>query len=145
MTTARTFRRTLALAALALTGPRPAAAQQPLAVPKFPIAPSGLGLTGDVRPHQYLGVIGRRAAWLGEETGTAELWVHPFKLADRFALSFKIPDYVEPIPGADVARTGAPDPARRPGHSPAGDHRQLPHGVPVRVARRLRRPVHVLG
>jgi hypothetical protein len=103
--TACTLRRTLALAALALTGLRPAAAQQVLAVPKFPITPSGLDLTGDVRPHQYLGVIGRRAAWLGDETGTAELWVHPFKLADRFALSFKIPDYVEPIPGADVART----------------------------------------
>ncbi len=95
----------LALAILAAAGVRPATAQQPLAAPKFPIARSPIGLTGDVRPHQYLGVIGRRAAWLGEETGTAELWVHPFKLADRFALSFKIPDYVEPIPGADVART----------------------------------------
>ena len=95
----------LVIALLATMRPHPAAAQQPLAVPKFPVVPSPIGLTGDVRPHEYLGVIGRRAAWLGEETGTAELWIHPFKLADRFALSFKIPDYVEPIPGADVART----------------------------------------
>lgn len=80
-------------------------AQQGPAVPKFSILPSPIGLAGDVRPHQYLGVIGRQAAWLGEETGAAELWAHPFKLADDFALAFKIPDYIEPIRGADVART----------------------------------------
>lgn len=76
-----------------------------LAVAKFPIAPSALALRGDVRPHQYVGVIGRRAAWLGVETGSAELWVHPIKLASDFRLDFRIPDYVEPIRGADVART----------------------------------------
>ena len=80
-------------------------AQQASAVARFPVAPSALGLTGDARPHQYLGVIGRRAAWLGQETGAAELWAHPFKLADGFELAFRIPDYVEPIRGADVART----------------------------------------
>ncbi len=86
-------------------GGRGARAQPASAVARFPIAPSPIGLTGDARPHQYLGVIGRRAAWLGEETGAAELWVHPFKLADGFELAFRIPDYVEPIRGADVART----------------------------------------
>jgi hypothetical protein len=95
----------LAVALLSALSPRAALGQQPHPVRKFPILASPIGLTGDVRPHQYLGVIGRRAAWLGEETGAAELWIHPFKLADRFQLSFKIPDYVEPIPGADVART----------------------------------------
>lgn len=93
---------------IALTAGLPgghANAQPAPAVPRFPIAPSPIGLAGDVRPHQYLGVIGRRAAWLGEETGAAELWVHPFKLADGFELAFRIPDYVEPIRGGDVART----------------------------------------
>ncbi|MBI2073625.1 MAG: hypothetical protein HYT81_11470 [Gemmatimonadetes bacterium] len=85
--------------------PGGATAQQASAVARFPIATSPIGLTGDARPHQYLGVIGRRAAWLGEETGAAELWAHPFKLADGFELAFRIPDYVEPIRGADVART----------------------------------------
>jgi hypothetical protein len=82
-----------------------AQAQQGPMVPRFAIEASPIGLVGDVRPHQYLGVVGRRAAWLGEETGAAELWVHPFKLADGFELAFKIPDYVEPIRGADVARS----------------------------------------
>jgi amino acid transporter len=76
----------------------------PIGVPKFAIAPSPIGLRGDVRPRQYLGVVGRKAAWLGVETGEAELWVHPLKLATRFRLDFRIPDYVEPIHGADVAR-----------------------------------------
>ncbi|KPK08562.1 MAG: hypothetical protein AMS20_01875 [Gemmatimonas sp. SG8_28] len=83
-----------------------ATAQGPAtAVPKFEIDPSPIALHGDVRPHQYLGVVGRAAAWLGTETGQAELWVHPMKLAADFGLSFVIPDYLEPVRGADVART----------------------------------------
>ncbi|HVQ30236.1 MAG TPA: GH116 family glycosyl hydrolase, partial [Vicinamibacteria bacterium] len=73
-------------------------------VPRFEIAPSPLALTGDVRPRQYLGVIGPKAAWLGTETGEAELWVHPLKLANGFHLDFKVPEYDAPVRGADVAR-----------------------------------------
>jgi hypothetical protein len=83
---------------------RPGSGQEPPAVHRFSIAESPLSLRTDARPQQYLGVVGRRAAWLGTETGAAELWVHPFKLADDFQLSFRIPDYLEPIRGADVAR-----------------------------------------
>lgn len=79
-------------------------AQDHPAVPRFEIAESPLTLRGDARPHQYLGAIGRRAAWLGTETGPAELWVHPYKLADDFQLTFRIPDYVDPVRGVDVAR-----------------------------------------
>ncbi|UCD23148.1 MAG: hypothetical protein JSW51_08785 [Gemmatimonadota bacterium] len=74
-------------------------------VTKFGIADSPIELKGDVRPHQYIAAIGRSAAWLGTETGAAELWVHPLKLASDFKIDFQIPDYVEPILGADVART----------------------------------------
>lgn len=74
-------------------------------VPKFEISASPLALRGDVRLHQYVGVIGRAAAWLGSETGEAELWVHPLKLANDFKLDFKIPDYVAVVRGIDVART----------------------------------------
>lgn len=76
-----------------------------LTVRKFPIELSPLTLRGDVRPRQYVGVVGRKAAWLGYETGEAELWVHPLKLATDFRLDFKIPDYVEAVPGTSVART----------------------------------------
>ncbi len=58
-----------------------------------------------MRPRQYLGVVGPRSAWLGVETGEAELWVHPLKLASGFSLAFRVPEYADPIRGADVART----------------------------------------
>ncbi len=93
------------LAATPLLTPHRAVAQLRTAVPKFEISTSRIGLAGDVRPHQYLGVIGRAAVWLGKETGEAELWVHPLKLASDFRLDFRIPDYVDPILGGDVART----------------------------------------
>lgn len=86
----------------AARGPDPAVQET---VPKFTIEPSPIGLVGDVRPRQYLGVVGRKAAWLGYETGEAELWVHPLKLASDFRLDFKIPKYVDPVRGSDVART----------------------------------------
>ena len=76
-----------------------------LSVPRFEIAPSPIGLTGPVRPGEYLGVTGPRAAWLGLETGEAELWVHPLKVGNRFRLSFSTPSYGAPIPGEQVART----------------------------------------
>ncbi len=82
-----------------------ATGQHPPTVSKFDVVPSPLALKGDARGGQYLGILGRAAAWLGSETGEAELWVHPFKLADDFRLDFRIPDYVEPIRGNDVART----------------------------------------
>jgi hypothetical protein len=75
------------------------------AVPRFVVAPSPVGLRGDVRPRQYLGVVGPRSAWLGVETGEAELWVHPLKLASGFRLDFRIPEYGEPVRGGDLART----------------------------------------
>ena len=76
-----------------------------LSVPRFPIAPSPIELTGPVRPGEYLGVTGPRAAWLGVETGEAELWVHPLKVGTGFRLSFATPHYGSPIPGNQVART----------------------------------------
>ena len=101
--------RTVAASALlSLLASSSARAEEPLrfpAVPRFAIAPSPVGLRGDVRPRQYLGVVGPRSAWLGLETGEAELWVHPLKLASGFSLSFRVPEYVEPVRGADVART----------------------------------------
>ena len=95
--------------------PGPAAAQRlpttqsgglaSLAVPRFEILRSDIQLTGPVRPEEYLGVVGPRAAWLGLETGQAELWVHPLKVGAGFELSFTAPGYGSPIPGDRLART----------------------------------------
>ncbi len=76
-----------------------------LSVPRFEIAPSPIELTGPVRPGEYLGVTGPRAAWLGVETGEAELWVHPLKVGSGFRLSFSTPGYGSPIPGDRIARS----------------------------------------
>jgi hypothetical protein len=76
-----------------------------LAVARFLIHDSPIELRAEVRSHQFVSAIGRASAWLGKETGEAEVWVHPFKLVDDFHLDFRIPDFMEPIRGADVART----------------------------------------
>lgn len=72
-------------------------------VPRFAVTPSPIGLLSDVRPREYLGVTGPRSAWLGNEVGNGELWVHPLKVATDFQLSFKVPRYRDPLKGADVA------------------------------------------
>jgi len=74
-------------------------------IERFDVQRSPISLVYDVRPGQYLGVTGPRSAWLGRETGEAELWVHPLKLVTGFQLSFKIPQYREPVRGTDVAST----------------------------------------
>ena len=91
-------------AAQRMSGPSPGSLAS-LSIPRFHIAPSPIELTGPVRPGEYLGVTGPRAAWLGEETGEAELWVHPLKVGNGFRLSFSTPSYGAPIPGDQVART----------------------------------------
>jgi glycogen debranching enzyme len=74
-------------------------------IPRFAILASPVGLRGDVRPRQFLGVEGPRSAWLGQETGEAELWVHPLKLASHFSLAFRPPGYAEPLAGRELARS----------------------------------------
>ncbi len=102
----------LLLPATIPVGTTPAHAQLPppaelttLSVPRFGIAPSPIELTGPVRPGEYLGVVGPRAAWLGLETGEAELWVHPLKIGNAFRLSFSTSGNAAPVSGSDVART----------------------------------------
>jgi len=74
-------------------------------VSRFPIQVSSIELTGPVRGTEYVGVTGPRSAWLGVESGGAEIWVHPLKVARGFQLAFQVPEYRDPIPGSTVART----------------------------------------
>ncbi len=73
-------------------------------VPRFTYPHSRISLSYAVRPGMFLGVLGPRSQWLGTETGSAELWVDPLKIASGFQLQFKIPEYREPLTGDDVAR-----------------------------------------
>jgi hypothetical protein len=82
-------------------------AQGPVAeirVPRVSLPTSPIRLVGPARQGEYLGAVGTKAGWLGSETGEGEVWVHPLKVASGVRLSFKIPEYPEPIPGAQVAR-----------------------------------------
>ena len=106
----RTWKSAGALALGTWLGMVPVAAEDALApsttaVARFPIADSPIQLTGDVRPRQFLGIESRRAAWLGTETGDAEIWIHPLKVIQDFHLAFRVPQYLEPIPASSVART----------------------------------------
>lgn len=87
-----------------------AAAQAPTdtaarGVPRFIMEYTGLAATGSARIGAYLADQGRRAALLGDETGTFEVWTWPIKLISDFTLAFKIPDYDTPIAARTVART----------------------------------------
>lgn len=78
---------------------------QALRVARFSVEnPDITTLSGPARPGEYLGAVGTRSAWLGFETGPGEVWVHPLKVAREISLSFEIPQYAQPIPGASMAR-----------------------------------------
>ncbi|HPK71016.1 MAG TPA: hypothetical protein PLN93_03655 [Vicinamibacterales bacterium] len=62
-----------------------------------------IALRGPARPGRYLEASGRKAALIGREDGSFEAWVYPLKVLHDFSLSFRTPDYAEPIPGASVA------------------------------------------
>ncbi len=90
----------------ALFGGSPATNSGPLdTIPRPSIPRSEFELVGPARAGEYLGVVGPRSAWLGRETGEAEVWIHPLKVAREFKISFKVPEYREPIPGSSIART----------------------------------------
>jgi len=72
-------------------------------IPRFARDPSPIALTGPARPQRYMEASGRRAAFLGREDGSFEAWVYPLKVLHGFQLSFTVPAYAEPIPGADLA------------------------------------------
>ncbi len=73
-------------------------------IPRFPLESSGLSVRGPVRPWAYLGDPGQRAAVLGREAGSFEVWTWPLRLVRDLHLVFHIQDQAEPIEGATIAR-----------------------------------------
>jgi aldose 1-epimerase len=74
-------------------------------IPFFSLGESPLALRGDVRPGVFVSAVGRRAIAMGTEDGRFELWSWPIKWLHDMELFFRIPKYVEPIPGHAIART----------------------------------------
>src|SRR3990170_688864 len=73
-------------------------------IPFFSLGESPLALRGDVRPGMFVSAAGRRAIAMGTEDGRFELWSWPIKWLHDLELFFRIPKYVEPIPGHTIAR-----------------------------------------
>ncbi|MGQ0703072.1 MAG: hypothetical protein ACT4PM_08080, partial [Gemmatimonadales bacterium] len=74
-------------------------------IPFFSLGESPLALRGEVRPGLFVSAVGRRAIAMGTEDGRFELWSWPIKWLHDFEIFFRIPKYVEPIPGHTIART----------------------------------------
>lgn len=104
-------RRAPLLAALICLAPVVLPAQAPGRAVTLPSARFEESVTAPVRPHAYVGVVGRAAAAFGVETGSFEVWAWPLKLLNGFELSFRTPLYDAPIEGRDVARTVTVTPA----------------------------------
>ena len=66
---------------------------------------------GPARPSGYLGVIGRKAAAFGTETGGFEVWTWPLRVLTGFELDFQTPLYADPVRGRDIARSVEVTPA----------------------------------
>ncbi len=81
-----------------------AAPRPPATVPAFPLEPNDLSLSRPASPANYFGKVGRRAALLGDEGGTAEVWAWPLKLLRNLELQFLLPAATVPIRARDIAR-----------------------------------------
>src|SRR5688500_3856890 len=73
-------------------------------IEKFAFDANPVSVSGPVRPWAYIGDQGRRAAILGDEAGSFEVWTWPLKLVRDLRLAFKVPEQDGVIPGAQVAR-----------------------------------------
>ena len=97
----------LAAAALTWAGTGASApiggASAPSVVPRFVAPSSPLALTGPARAGRYVEASGRRAAFLGDESGHFEAWVYPLKVLHGFDLAFQTAAYADPVPGAALA------------------------------------------
>jgi glycogen debranching enzyme len=76
-------------------------------VKHFALQESGLKLERRAHPHAPYDVLGRRAAVLGREDGTFEMWAYPLKTLSDFRLTFQVPGERGPeeIPAAQIVTT----------------------------------------
>lgn len=63
---------------------------------KFPLTPTMPALHGQVRPHAFFDVSGRKAAVFGQENGRFEAWIFPFQILENFALQYRFDDMPAP-------------------------------------------------
>ena len=74
-------------------------------VPKFKIEKNEIELTRLAQPTQYFDRIGRKAALMGFEDGSFEMWVWPWKPLRNFQLLFYTGSSTSPILPKDIIKT----------------------------------------
>lgn len=72
--------------------------------PKFELIPNDLTLTRTAQPHQYMDKIGSKAALMGFENGSFEMWIWPWKVMRNFDLQFFVGTTTQPILSKDIVR-----------------------------------------
>ncbi len=77
---------------------------QSLLINKFPIKENDLTLTRAAQPNQYMDKIGSKAALLGTESGSFEMWIWPWKVLRNFELQFFVGTTTQPILAKDILR-----------------------------------------
>ncbi|HSD64357.1 MAG TPA: GH116 family glycosyl hydrolase [Ignavibacteriaceae bacterium] len=74
-------------------------------IPKFELQKNDIELTMPAQPNQYFDRIGRKAALMGFEDGTFEMWVWPWKPLRNFQLLFFSGSSTTPIQPKDILKT----------------------------------------
>jgi glycogen debranching enzyme len=98
---ARTVRAAAALALAALLC-LPAQAGDGEGMPRFPLPASGLSLRRPAQANAFFDVVGRRAALLGYEGRSREVWVYPLKVVDSLELGFSLEGYPVEMKGPEL-------------------------------------------
>lgn len=71
---------------------------------KFEIKPNDLEITRPAQPNQYMDKIGQKAALLGFESGSFEMWIWPWKVLRNFEIQFFVGTTTQPILAKDILR-----------------------------------------
>ncbi|MEW5844121.1 MAG: hypothetical protein AB1775_12745 [Bacteroidota bacterium] len=71
---------------------------------KFEIKPNDLALTRPAQPNQYMDKIGSKAALMGFENGSFEMWIWPWKVLRNFDIQFFVGTTTQPIMSKDILR-----------------------------------------
>ncbi len=74
-------------------------------ISKFELRSNDIGITRTVQPSQYFDRIGRKAALMGFEDGSFEMWGWPWKPLRNFQFQFFLGSTTTPIQPRDIAKT----------------------------------------
>ncbi len=73
-------------------------------IKKFEIKQNDLTITRPAQPNKYMDKIGQKAALLGFENGSFEMWIWPWKVLRNFEIQFFVGTTTQPILAKDILR-----------------------------------------